>query len=226
MPNLRNFIVGLFLSFGAPWLFLVVVPSIQANLAKPLSYDKDKDGMTGIYPDAPVYRQGQLVYAAEGCVQCHTQVIRPGVAGIIDPWKKGWGSDQSKTPAETRANNFRDFTGEPYAYLGVQRIGPDLANVGYRLEGHSDAEIHAHLYEPRAFAVWSVMPSFRDLYIVRHIQGNGSPRALKLPAGFGPAEGFEIVPTADADELVRYLRSLKKDAPVPGEAVAESGSKK
>ena len=226
MTHLRNFILGLFLSFGAPWLILIVIPALQGHWLQPLTYNKDKDGMEGIYPGSTIYRQGQLVYAAEGCAQCHTQMIRPDFDGILDPWKKGWGSDQNAVPAgPTRRNTERDFMGEPYAFLGIQRNGPDLANAGYRLEGHSRAEIHAHLYNPRATVSWSIMPSFQDLYTVRPIQGNGSSNALKFPADAGPPAGYEVVPTREADELVTYLLSLKKDVPIPGQAVADAAKK-
>jgi cytochrome c oxidase cbb3-type subunit II len=227
MFKLRNFILGLFASFGAPWLILIVIPALQGHWLEPLSYNKEKDGMDGIYPGATVYLHGELVYAAEGCAQCHTQMIRPGIEGILDPWKKGWGSDQSARPADPiRPNTLRDYMGEPYAYLGIQRVGPDLANAGYRLAEHTRAEIHAHIYEPRASVPWSIMPNFSHLYKVQPIQGNGSPKALKLKAPYAPEEGYEVVPTAQAEELVNYLLSLKKDAPIPGQVVAESGSKK
>jgi cytochrome c oxidase cbb3-type subunit 2 len=223
MFNLRNFILGLLASFGAPWLILIVVPALQGHWLQPLTYSKDKDGIEGVYPGATVYLQGQRVYAAEGCAQCHTQMIRPGYEGILDPWKKGWGSDQSDRPADpTRPNTMWDYMGERYAFLGISRVGPDLANAGYRLATRSRAEIHAHLYEPRASVPWSIMPNFSHLYRVQPIQGNGSPKALKLSAPFAPADGYEVVPTARAEELVNYLLSLKKDAPIPGQVVAET----
>lgn len=226
MTSLRKFILALALCFGLPWLLLVMVPAVKGEKLTPLSYDKDRDGMDGVYPGKPVYRQGQLIYAREGCVQCHTQMIRPGFAGVLDPWKKGWGSDQSATPAPARPSTVRDYMSEPYAFLGVQRNGPDLANAGYRLEKLSPAQIHQHLYAPQSVADWSVMPAFRHLYKVQKIQGEGSPHALHLPHKFAPKAGYEVVPTEDANELVKYLLSLKKDAPIPGQVVAETPAKK
>jgi hypothetical protein len=82
--------------------------------------------------------------------------------------------------------------------------------------------VHVQLYAPQAHASWSVMPGFRHLYTVQKIQGNGSANALELPRPFTAKKGFEVVPTRDAEELVNYLLSLKKDSPVPGKVYAEA----
>ncbi|WP_050029398.1 cbb3-type cytochrome c oxidase subunit II [Verrucomicrobium sp. BvORR034] len=224
MTSLRKLVIGLGVSFGAPWLLLVVIPALKAQKTVPIPYDKDRDGLTGFYPADGVYRQGQLVYLKEGCVQCHTQVIRTTFNNISDGWKKGWGSDQSDVPKHVvRASTMRDYLGEPVAPLGVQRNGPDLANFGYRVVGEAGhAALHVKLYAPRSQNEWSIMPSYRHLYKVQKIQGAGSPDALKLPKDLAPKKGYEVVPTAEAVELVNYLSSLKKDAPEPGKVVADS----
>lgn len=230
MTNPCKFLTCLALIFFAPWLLLIVLPAIEAQRLAPQAYVKDRDGIDGVYPGMGIYREGQLIYSREGCAQCHTQMIRPSFAGVNDGWKKGWGSDQSPIPrAVVRPNNPYDYIGEPVAPLGIQRNGPDLANVGYRYtdaDGKTDRNaLHVQLYAPRAGRKWSIMPAFRNLYTVRKIEGNGSPDALRFPAGFSSGRGREVVPTPEADELVTYLLSLKKDAPVPGQVVAEAAKK-
>jgi cytochrome c oxidase cbb3-type subunit 2 len=227
MTNLRQFVTCLSLSFALPWLVLIVVPALSAQKLAPLNYSKDKDGREGVYPGTAVYRQGQMIYASEGCSQCHTQMIRPSYWGIIDQWKKGWGSDQSDAPAEpTRASHMRDYMSEPYAHLGIVRNGPDLTNAGYRLANVPRAEIHAHLYDPRAKSEWSNMPAFRHLYTLQKEEAGGSKKALKLQGASSPKNGYEVVPTPEAELLVDYLLSLKKDAPIPGTIVTEAPAKK
>ena len=233
MSNPRKFILWLALSFGFPWLLLVVVPAIRYQGLTPQAYNKDADGIEGVYPGSSnQYHDGARIYAREGCVQCHTQMIRPSFAGIGDGWKKGWGSDQSPIPKTfVRPSTAWDYLGERVALLGVQRNGPDLANAGYRYldkDGIADRNaVHVQLYAPKAVAQWSVMPSFRHLYKVRPIEGNGARNALKLPEKFAPKKDFEVVPTPEAEELVNYLLALKKDAPVPGsQVVAEAAPKK
>jgi cytochrome c oxidase cbb3-type subunit II len=218
MTNFRTFILGLAASFGLPWLCLIVLPAMQYEHVTPVAYDKDKDGVEGYFPPAPISGQGQLVYIREGCNQCHTQMIRPIQLGL-DGWYKGWGQDQEGRPATpVRPNVLRDYLSEKYALLGIQRVGPDLANFGWRAP---DANaLHVHLYAPRSVHDWSTMPSYKQLYKLQKIQGPESDRALKLPKHFAPPAGYEVVPTPEADRLVEYLFSLKKDYPVPGQSAA------
>ena len=52
------------------------------------------------------------------------------------------------------------------------------------------------------------MPAYRFLYEKRRIDGQPSVEALKLKGDEAPGEGWEIVPTYDAQCLVAYLMSL------------------
>lgn len=76
------FVLKIAALFALPWLLLIVVPVIKYQALKPIAYDKEKDGMDGTYPPSVIHRQGQLVYAREGCVQCHSQMIRPAHMGL------------------------------------------------------------------------------------------------------------------------------------------------
>ncbi len=59
------------------------------------------------------------------------------------------------------------------------------------------------------------MPAFRDLFIVRKIQGQRSDEALDLTGADAPKAGYEVVPTAEAKNLVAYLLALRHDYPLP-----------
>jgi cytochrome c oxidase cbb3-type subunit II len=218
MSDFRKFTLSLMAAFGAPWLLLIIIPVVKYQHLAPLPYNKEVDGVEGYYPPAGIHRQGQLVYAREGCVQCHSQMIRPAQLAL-DGWRKGWGQDQeARPPQPVRSNTMRDYLGEPYAFLGTQRIGPDLANAGWRFTDRS--AVHAQLYAPRSQDEWSVMPSFKHLYIVRKQQGPVAQNALKLEGKYAPKKGYEVIPTPEAEALVDYVLSLKKDYPVPGVTAA------
>ncbi len=218
MSDFRKFTLTLAAAFGLPWLLLIVIPVIKYQHLEPLPYNKDVDGVEGYYPPAGIHRQGQIVYAREGCAQCHSQMIRPPQLAL-DGWRKGWGEDQEPRPADpVRANTLRDYLHEPFAFLGVQRIGPDLANAGWRFADR--AALHLQLYAPRATDDWSVMPSYKHLYTVRKQQGQPSANALKLSGRFAPEKGYEVVPTPEAEALADYLLSLKKAYPIPGVTAA------
>jgi cytochrome c oxidase cbb3-type subunit 2 len=108
----------------------------------------------------------------------------------------------------------RDYLRTQPVFLGTMRTGPDLANVGIRRT--DTAWLHRHLYDPRSVTEWSVMPSYRFLYKVRQIQGQRSDDALQGLAGpHAPAASYEVIPTDDANALVAYILSLKRNYPLP-----------
>jgi hypothetical protein len=73
--------------------------------------------------------RGRRIYAANGCVYCHSQQMRADYAGSDvertrdqDPTKKlKWGERRSAP---------RDYLFEHPVLLGKTRLGPDLANIG------------------------------------------------------------------------------------------------
>src|ERR1044071_768589 len=73
---------------------------------------------------------------------------------------------------------------------------------------YSAAWHHRHLYAPRSITIDSNMPAFRFLYEKRRVGGQPSADALELTSADAPPEGWEIVPTYDAQCLVAYLMSL------------------
>lgn len=218
--SLRTFIFGLSASFGVAWLAILVVPFVKMRNLAPIELNEATDGATGIFHPKRTGRiaDGAQVYAENGCYLCHTQVVRPTYAGN-DLYREDWGGlkadpDRGDTRRETNAY---DFTGEKFAQIGLTRLGPDLSNLGRRVEmnyaaGKDPAQwLFAHLYNPRAEpARWkSACPSYRFLFTEREIKGNPSSDAL---SGEG---NTELVPGPEAKALVSYLLSLKKDQPVP-----------
>ena len=106
--------------------------------------------------------------------------------------------------------------------LHRRRLGQDLSNVGVRLP---DAKWHyVHLYHPSAVCEGSLMPSFSNLFVTCKIQGQRSDEALELTGADAPKEGYEVVPTAEAKNLVAYLLALRHDYPLPEAPVKKSGS--
>ncbi len=220
--SFRTFILGLSASFGIAWLAIVVVPFFKMRNLAPIQLSEATDGATGIFFPKRVGRiaDGAQVYAENGCYLCHTQLVRPTYAGN-DLYRSDWGGlkadpDRGDTRRETNAY---DFYGEKFAQIGVNRIGPDLSNVGLRVENEYAAGgdpamwLYKHLYNPRFEPKrWkSTCPSFRFMFNKVPIKGQASNDALPFPS----PKGTELLPDADAKALVSYLLSLKKDQKVP-----------
>ena len=116
---------------------------------------------------------------------------------------RGWGTRQSVAA---------DYLYDAPVQLGSLRAGPDLANVGVRAP---DVNWQLqHLYIPRSLVKNSTMPAFRYLFTVKKIGAQPAPDALVVPKEFAPADGFEVVPTAEAKQLAAYLVSLKNNVPL------------
>ena len=141
-------------------------------------------------------KMGDLLKAA-GC-KSETRIYAFGT-----DLARGWGNRRSVAA---------DFLYDNPVQLGSLRAGPDLANIGVRM---ADAKVQLqHLYAPGAVAKNSAMPAFRYLFEVRRLGDAPSADALTLPKEFAPAAGYEVVPKAEAKQLVAYLLSLRANVPL------------
>lgn len=199
MNRLPTLFVGILFTFAFAWVGLVVLPYAQIGRLQP-----EVNADTGdIFPPTPsgLAEAGQKVYAANGCVYCHSQQVRPEDAG--SDLARGWGSRRTVP---------RDYIRQSKVFLGTMRTGPDLSDAGFRFP---DAKWHhLHMYNPRALNAYSIMPSFKFLYITRKIVGQKSEDALDLKGDDAPPAGYEVVPSEDAKALAAYLISLNRRYPL------------
>lgn len=79
---------------------------------------------------------------------------------------------------------------------------------------YSAAWHHKHLYDPRSLNADSIMPAFKFLYEKRRTSGERAADALPLSGRDAPPDGYEVVPTYDAQCLVAYLMSLDQSHPL------------
>lgn len=109
----------------------------------PLFFQKSTtQPVEGMKPYSPLRLTGRDIYIREGCVGCHSQMIRP-------------------FRAETERYGHYSVAGEsvydhPFLY-GSKRTGPDLARVGGR---YSDDWHRVHLHHPQDVVPESNMPSY------------------------------------------------------------------
>lgn len=204
MNRLFLLILGIFAAFAFGWVGMVAVPYAQIGTLQP----EVNEDLGDVAPPTPsgLALAGERVYAANGCVYCHTQSVREG-----SDIERKWGERRSVA---------RDYIYRQLPLLGSARFGQDLANIGTDARQTDPKWHHLHLYNPQAVYPWSTMPASRYLYITRKISGQKSDDALDLKGDDAPAPGYEVVPTEDAKALVAYLLSLRqnyplKEAPLP-----------
>ncbi len=209
--------LGAFAALAFSWTGIILSNQIgYGSLTPYFSGDEAR-----IFPAAPLglAERGKLVYQDLGCMYCHTQQVRrPGYGADTE---REWGIRQSVA---------RDYIREERVLLGSMRTGPDLRNVGARLD---DATWHyLHLYDPRITTPGSLMPPSKFLFETRAIVGESSSKAISLPPSHAPAPGYEVIPTPRAEALVAYLISLNDTYAYPEtenvyvEPAAEEGEAK
>ena len=170
-------------------------PELSENAARELVEDAPKTVLQNV---SSVLAEEAAKSLAVGGARA---VIQPIPLGL--DIARGWGV--RRTVAE-------DYLYDCPVQLGSLRIGPDLANAGLR---RPDPQWHLrHLYAPGSEVKGSTMPPYRYLFETHKIARAPSPEALKLPAAFAPAPGYEVVPRPAAKSLVAYLLSLRADAPL------------
>lgn len=207
--ELCRLLTRLALAFAVPWLLLVLLPYFRLSGIEP-SREAALAGQDYGPARAISASAGEKVYAREGCAFCHTQMVRPTFLGS-DVWRPGWGGDEAAN--RSRETRPEDYLGETYAHLGYLRVGPDLSNFGARL--HDRAAIHKMIYAPSAVfqpmenaGEQTVMPASKHLYQLKLVVGQPSDNRVDVE---GVEPGFEILPSADAEALVDYLISRRKD---------------
>jgi len=200
--------LGLFAAMVCSWTGFVLGPQLQLGGLSQTNTVVTSDALSQTYPLAlpGEARAGAEVYRANGCAACHTEMVRPPTLG--SDIQLHWGMRRSLA---------QDYLFEQPVMLGVQRIGPDLANVGLRSDFYS---LLVRLYDPRLITPGSFMPPYRFLFNVRKIGLFPSPDALGLRGPDAAPPGYEIVPTPRARALAAYLLSLHRqgwlfEAPPP-----------
>ena len=119
MKGLTPLFLGIFGTFAFSWVGLTVIPTWQIGHLNP---ESDEEG-TDIYPrpQSGMFQRGAHVYAANGCVYCHSQQVRADyIAADIE---RKWGNRRSAP---------RDYIFQHPVFLGKMRMGQDLSNIGAR----------------------------------------------------------------------------------------------
>ncbi|MCE8033454.1 cytochrome-c oxidase, cbb3-type subunit II [Billgrantia tianxiuensis] len=179
-------------------LILVVISFGGLAEIVPLFFQKQTtEPVDGLRPLSALELEGRDIYRREGCVGCHSQMIRP-------------------FRAETERYGHYSVAGESiyeHNFLwGSKRTGPDLARVGGR---YSDDWHRAHMYNPRDVVPESIMPAYPWLF-ERTLDGRDTPRKMEVLRTLGVPYTDEDIANATREvrgqqeitALVAYLQQL------------------
>ena len=181
-------------------IVLVVAVISLGGLAEivPLFFETTvTEPIEGLMPLSAVQLEGRDLYIREGCVGCHSQMIRP-------------------LRAETERYGHYSVAGEsvyehPFLW-GSKRTGPDLARVGKR---YSDDWHREHLIDPRAVVPESNMPSFPWL-AKNELDGEDTPAKMRALRSVGVPYTDEdiagaqaaVAGTLEIEAVIAYLQQL------------------
>ncbi len=183
------------------WLAVFAIIAISlGGLAEitPLLFQRQMtEPVKDLRPYTALELEGRDIYIREGCVGCHSQMIRP-------------------FRHETERYGHYSVAGEhvwefPFLW-GSKRTGPDLARMGGR---YSDEWHYVHLMNPRAVVPESNMPAFP--WLAKNVlDGRLTERKLRAFRTLGvPYTDEDIAGAAEAvightemEALIAYLQSL------------------
>jgi cytochrome c oxidase cbb3-type subunit I/II len=98
--------------------------------------------ISSVHPYTPLELQGRDIYIREGCLSCHSQLIRP------------FRSETERYGEYSKAGEY--VYDHPFLW-GSKRIGPDLHREGGK---YPDMWHYLHMQNPRSMSPGSIMPSF------------------------------------------------------------------
>lgn len=114
-----------------------IIPSLMVDDYIPI--------ISSVKPYTPLELEGRDIYIREGCVGCHSQMVRP------------FRSEVERYGEYAKAGEF--VYDHPFLW-GSKRTGPDLLRVGGK---YSDNWHLNHFYDPQSTSEGSIMPSYKWL---------------------------------------------------------------
>ena len=156
-----------------------------------LAIDSNIPTIASVKPYTPLELQGRDIYIREGCVSCHSQLVRP------------FRSETERYGEYTKAGE--GVYEHPFLW-GSKRTGPDLQREGGK---YGNLWHYMHMEDPRSMSPGSIMPPYPWLYTqsldisTTKAKINGM-RSLGVPY----AEGYEEVAEQD---LLKQADLITKD---------------
>lgn len=169
---------------------LVILVGTLVTTFLPLASESMHPKLENLRPFSPMELAGRDIYQREGCVNCHTQTVRPLKTEVM------------RYGEYSKAGEFA--YDRPFLW-GSKRTGPDLARVGLRLP----AKVHyMHFEDPKSTVPDSNMPVYGWIAdnpldaseVKAHMD------ALSLP--YDQADLDELNGKNELDALVAYMLSL------------------
>jgi cytochrome c oxidase cbb3-type subunit I/II len=163
--------------------------------------------ITGVRPYTPLEVMGRDLYIREGCVGCHSQMVRP------------FRSETERYGEYSKAGEF--VYDHPFLW-GSKRTGPDLHRIGGK---YPDAWHFNHMDNPRSTSPGSMMPRYSWLLDQKIDMAAVAPRIAALRSvGVPYPAGYETQAMVDlkqqASVIVTGLKTARIETQPDREIIA------
>lgn len=130
--------------------------------------------ISSVKPYSPLELEGRDLYIREGCVGCHSQMVRP------------FRSEVERYGEYSKSGEY--VYDHPFLW-GSKRTGPDLMRVGGK---YSDNWHFNHLWDPQSTSSGSIMPGYKWLFDNKPMDYSKTEAKMRVMVKLG-------VPYTDAD---------------------------
>jgi cytochrome c oxidase cbb3-type subunit I/II len=150
--------------------------------------------IASVQPYTPLELHGRDLYIREGCVSCHTQMVRPF---------------RSETERYGEYSKSGEYVYDHPFLWGSKRTGPDLQRIGGK---YGNSWHYYHMMDPGSVSAGSIMPAYPWLFeqVIDKNQTGAKIGALRR-VGVPYPEDYELVANEDLDKqaalIVENLRT-------------------
>jgi len=142
--------------------------------------------IASVKPYSPLELEGRDLYIREGCVSCHSQMVRP------------FRSEVERYGEYSKAGEF--VYDHPFLW-GSKRTGPDLHRIGGK---YSDNWHLNHFYDPQSTSSGSIMPSYKWL-ITSELDKSETEAKMRAMVSIGVPYTEEDIANAQQSMLAQGL---------------------
>ena len=198
-------------------LVVILIGSL-VELVPTFMVESNVPTILAVQPYTALEVEGRDLYIREGCVGCHTQMVRP------------FRSETERYGEYSKAGEF--VYDHPFLW-GSKRTGPDLHRQGGK---YPDSWHYLHMNEPTAMSPGSIMPAYPwlkeqklntgstsdklhalqkvgvpyDDVTIRYAEEDLNKQAATISAGLAK-EGIKVQPDREIVALIAYLQRLGTD---------------
>ncbi|HLV42413.1 MAG TPA: cytochrome-c oxidase, cbb3-type subunit I [Brumimicrobium sp.] len=172
--------------------FIVIAIGGAVEIIPTMAVESNIQKIAQVKPYTPLELEGRDIYIREGCVGCHSQMVRPL---------------RFETERYGEYSKAGEFVYDHPFLWGSKRTGPDLAREGGL---RSDSWHYSHMIMPKQISPGSIMPAYPWLAEDELDTGSLEKKIRVLRSiGVPYAEGFEFEALADlqkqADGIAQNL---------------------